>query len=90
MKKLQLVLEELDVQSFDTSALHPDRQGTVRANSGCAYSGDNCTQYWSTCGGGDDTVFCPVTGVRSCGCSDQPQTCAAPCEVSEMTDCHRC
>lgn len=91
MKKLQLALEDLGVQSFSTMPDPPARRGTVRANSDCMYTGDYCSAYWSTCGGGgDDTVFCPWTGVRTCGCSDQPETCAAPCAVSDMTDCHRC
>jgi hypothetical protein len=90
MKKLRLNLDALEVQTFRTTPGSDATRGTVRANSGCCYSGDDCTGYWSTCDGGGGTAFCPGTGMQSCGCSNQPETCAAPCYVSEMTDCHRC
>lgn len=90
MKKLVLDLNELHVQSFRTMPDDEAERGTVRANSGCQYTDAGCTQYYSTCSAGNQTYTCPVTGIRTCGCSDQPETCAAPCEVSDMTDCHRC
>lgn len=90
MRKLTLNVDELEVQSFRTTPGTGAERGTVRANSGCCYSGTDCTEYWSTCDPGDTDYFCPGTGMQSCGCSMLPETCAAPCAVSEMTDCHRC
>ena len=90
MKKLHLALESLEVQSFDTSVDYRRSRGTVRGNSECLYTGSACTAYWSTCDGRGGTGLCGETGMASCGCSMQPETCAAPCEVSDMTDCHRC
>jgi hypothetical protein len=97
MKKLNLSLDDLQVESFGTTPTQADR-GTVRGNSGCCYSGTDCTEHWSTCDTYGDTElgdFCPVTGQNSCGdsactCSDAPETCDAQCPFSYHTDCHRC
>jgi hypothetical protein len=92
MKKLNLKLDDLKVDSFGTTPV-PRERGTVRANSGCAYTDVGCTEYWSTCPSGpaDTDYFCPVTGQVSCGCdSGEPETCAWPCRVSDLTNCHRC
>ncbi|HEX6040856.1 hypothetical protein [Longimicrobium sp.] len=92
MKKLSLKMDDLRVESFRTTPVLKER-ATVRANSGCEYTDiDNCTEYWSTCPSGpqDTDYFCPGSGDVSCNCSNEPETCAWPCRVSDMTDCHRC
>lgn len=95
MKKVKLDPEQLIIQSFPTTRDSDPLRGTVRGNSGCCYSGADCTEYWSTCDTDselqcDTEYFCGGTGMQSCGCSNEPETCAAPCAVSDMTDCHRC
>jgi hypothetical protein len=97
MRKLSLSLEDLQVESFGTTP-PPETRGTVHGNSGCCYSGDDCTEYWSTCNSGpaDTQYYCPVTGMDSCGetacsCSADFATCAQMgCPLSYHTDCHRC
>jgi hypothetical protein len=90
MKKLTLALDELKVQSFGTTPELGNARGTVHGASGCRYTDGDCSAFWSTCDADGGSAFCPVTGMMSCGCSNEPETCAAPCKVSDMTDCHRC
>lgn len=100
MKKLTLALEDLHVESFRTVTDPPSLRGTVRANSGCAYTDVDCTQYYSTCdaSGGATCDGC-LSGANG-GCvglyTNEESYCvcsavySCECAFSEASNCHRC
>ncbi|HEY0017631.1 MAG TPA: hypothetical protein VGC13_15070 [Longimicrobium sp.] len=81
MKKLALDLDELCVESFDTTAPPKDSRGTVQGNMQ-SYYGGTCAQTCYTCAG-----TCQVTCYNSCaGTCHEPScnggTCYASCQGS--------
>lgn len=64
MNKLKLSLDDLQVESFRTIPEARATRGTVRANSECMYTGDDCTEFWSTCDvtNGASCNGCPSVG----------------------------
>ena len=78
MKKLILFLDDLKVESFDTTPENQNRPGTVH---GFEDSGLTCLG--GTCG-------CPFTEHRTCGvtCPDTfPVTCAPGCNTNPPIIC---
>ena len=100
MKKLRLSLDELAVESF-SPAPPPRLRGTARAHADTELPYTQCydTCDFQVCGGTLDTACgCQFTNVVSCytDCTDDDYTCGAyetcryPCQLSVMTNCHRC
>ena len=77
MRKLRLELDDLQVDTFQTTSA-PGRRGTVAANSGTAY-----TVCWGLCGGETDGAFCgggdftAICDTEYTNCGDR--TCAETC-----------
>ena len=92
MKKLKLHLEHLQVETFTPVGEQPALRGTVRGNSGCCYTGNGCTDYWSTCDQGGGTTLATGIPINTyeesfCQCSD---VYSCDCAFSEASNCHRC
>lgn len=102
MQKLKLSLDELRVESFRTLPEEVMRRGTVHANSECEYTGDDCTEFWSTCDAsyGASCEGCPsvqggcTSGIGLYTWEESYCVCSAEyscnCAFSEASNCHRC
>jgi hypothetical protein len=105
MKKLKLELDALQVETFRPVAVEPSLAGTVRANSGCCYTGDDCTEYYSTCQNtqngaqtcqadcrsvnGTCLTGIPINTYEESFCVCSNQY-SCDCAFSEASNCHRC
>jgi hypothetical protein len=81
MKKLMLELDELRVESFETSFEQPDRRGTVHGH----YSQNGTCPY--SCGGSCDATCpdsCAFTCQGSCPISCVNNTCDATCQCDGL------
>lgn len=63
MRKMQLRLESLNVESFPTAPADEAPRGTVRAHDGSVYTYD---QYQQTCGGLSCQVACRTRYQNTC------------------------
>jgi hypothetical protein len=102
MKSLKLSLEDLRIETFETTAPEP-RRGTVRAHEEtqeCIPTIYPCpsidyTACVEQCPQNTDLTECYCGGPsgNSCvgpSCAYMQETCFSPCRVSDLTNCHRC
>jgi hypothetical protein len=98
MAKLKLTLDDLKVESFTANTART-RRGTVNANEytegyTCDFNACGgtlpgaCDTNMLGCGSGGHTCDQFCTGADF-SCHDY-RTCAAPCKLSDATNCHRC
>lgn len=83
MRKLRLDMDELRVESFDTTAAGGARRGTVRGNADGVASAepDTCQSQDAQCSDDSNCAqSCPWT------CAGDPVSCGGSCEGS----CHTC
>jgi hypothetical protein len=79
MRKLRLNLEDVSVESFETTAVDPDQRGTVKAHT--AFS---CLNYTCQDGGclgsyGCHTAYCNYSGEIACPTATCQQGCTNNC-----------
>jgi hypothetical protein len=74
MKKLKLNVDELAIESFESTS--------DDAAKGTAFAHDSGTGAPYTC-----EAICTQVGNYTCA---QYDTCAWPCAASDVTNCHRC
>jgi hypothetical protein len=78
MRKFQLDLNNLRVESFETAAAREDERGTVRAHSGYpCYTGQPCIS-----AGAIDP--CNTVDNQTCSGLDAPPTCQRSCNPYEL------
>lgn len=81
MRKLSLRLDDLAVESFDTSQQHSAR-GTVVGRQETGHAGSGCDSHWMYCG---ESQTCQSCNYNHYSCNGAVNTCQPTCNYQIFT-----